>query len=107
MVYVVPAQTGRVQLRSDTTAYLKGLTESSPSSKIESEPSDLTVGGAPALLTRFTSDSPYQEQRETDVVLTIDRGANMLVFIFVSPSAQFQGLEESFKKVSQSMRYSK
>jgi hypothetical protein len=25
----------------------------------------------------------------------------------VSPSAQFQGLEESFKKVSQSMRYSK
>jgi hypothetical protein len=43
MVYVVPAQTGRVQLRSDTTAYLKGLTESSPSSKIESEPSLRTL----------------------------------------------------------------
>lgn len=107
MVYVVPAQTGHVQLRNDTAAYLKGLTEASPNVKTELEPSDLTVGGAPALLTRLSSDSPYQEQRETDVVLTIDRGANMLVFIFVSPSAQFQALEQSFKKVSQSMRFSK
>jgi Zn-dependent protease with chaperone function len=106
MVYVVPAQTGRVQLRDDTAAYLKGLTEASPNVKTESEPSDLTVGGAPALLTRFSSESPYQEQRETDVVLTIDRGANMLVFIFVSPSAQFGDLEQSFKKVSQSVRFS-
>ena len=46
-----------------------------------------------------------QEQRETDVVLTVDRGASMLVFIFVSPSAQFQDLEQSFKKVSQSVRF--
>jgi hypothetical protein len=106
MVYVVPAQTGRVQLRDDTATYLKGLTEASPNVKTESEPSDLTVGGAPALLTRFSSESPYLEQRETDVVLTIDRGANMLVFIFVSPSAQFEDLEQSFKKVSQSVRFS-
>ena len=107
MVYVVPAQTGRVQLRDDTAIYLKGLAESSPNVKTESEPSEVTVGGAPALLTRLSSDSPYQEQRETDVVLTIDRGPNMLVFIFVSPSAQFQALEQSFKKVRQSMRFSK
>jgi hypothetical protein len=106
MVYVVPAQTGRVQLRDDTAAYLKGLTGAGPNVKTESEPSELTVGGAPALLTRISSESPYQEQRETDVVLTVDRGANMLVFIFVSPSAQFQDLEQSFKKVSQSVRFS-
>jgi Zn-dependent protease with chaperone function len=105
MVYLVPAQAGHVQLRDDTAAYLKQLTKSSPNVKTESEPSDLTVGGAPALLTRFSSDSPYQEQRETDVVLTVDRGASMLVFIFVSPSAQFQDLEQSFKKVSQSVRF--
>jgi hypothetical protein len=107
MVYVVPAQTGRVQLQNDTAAYLKKLRESSLNVKTESEPSDLTVGGAPALFTRLTSDSPYQEQRETDVVLTVDRGANMLVFIFVSPSAQFQDLELSFKKVIQSVRFSR
>jgi hypothetical protein len=71
MVYLVPAQAGHVQLRDDTAAYLKQLTKSSPNVKTESEPSDLTVGGAPALLTRFSSDSPYQEQRETDVVLTV------------------------------------
>jgi hypothetical protein len=66
---------------------------------------ELTVGGSPALMTRLSSDSPYQEQRETDVVLTIDRGANLAVFILVAPSAQYQSLEASFKKVSQSVRF--
>jgi Zn-dependent protease with chaperone function len=107
MVYIVPAQNGRVQLPKDTASYLKGLAGSSPNVKTEAEPTDLTVGGAPALLTRLSSDSPYQEQRETDVVLTIDRGANLLVFIFVAPSAQYQSLEQSFKKVSQSVRFSR
>lgn len=106
MAYIVPAQNGHVQLLKDTNAYLKGLAGSSPNVKTEAEPSDLTIGGAPALLTRLSSDSPYEAQRETDVVLTIDRGAKMLVLIFVSPSAQFQSLEQSFKKVSQSVRFS-
>jgi len=106
MAYVVPTQNGRVELLKDTNAYLRTLAAASPNVKTEAEPAELTVAGAPALMTRLTSDSPYIEQRETDVVLTIDRGAKMLVFIFVAPSAQFQSLEQSFKKVSQSMRFS-
>jgi beta-barrel assembly-enhancing protease len=105
MVYVVPALNGRVQLPKDTAAYLKGLAGSNPNVKTEGEPTELTVGGTPAMLARLSSESPYQEQRETDVVLTIDRGASMLVFLFVAPSAQYQSLEPSFKKVSQSVRF--
>jgi Zn-dependent protease with chaperone function len=105
MVYLVPALNGRVQLPKDTAAYIKGLAGSSPSVKTEGEAMELTVGGSPALMTRLSSDSPYQEQRETDVVLTIDRGANLAVFILVAPSAQYQSLEASFKKVSQSVRF--
>jgi hypothetical protein len=67
----------------------------------------LTAGGSAALMTRLTSDSPYREQRETDIVITIDRGTEMLVFVFVSPSAQFEVLERSFKKISQSLRFSR
>lgn len=106
MAYVVPSQNGRGQLLEDTNAYLKELAGASGNFKTESEPAGLTVDGAPALETRLSSDSPYQAERETDVVLTIDRGANMIVFIFVSPSAQFSTLEQSFKKVSQSVRFS-
>ncbi len=107
MTYVVPARNGRVELLKDTQAYLRGLAESGPNFKPETEPSELTIGGAQALLTRLSSDSPYQEQRETDVVITIDRGASLLVFIFVAPSTQFPVLEASFKKVSQSVRFSR
>ena len=106
MLYRVPAQNGRVQLARDTASYLKGLVASNANVRTETEPAELTAGGSPALMTRLSSDSPYREQRETDIVLTIDRGAEMLVFIFVSPSAQFQALEGSFKKVSQSLRFS-
>ena len=106
MAYVLPAKDGRVQLLSDTTAYLKGLAGSSPNVRTEAEPSSITVSGSPALLTRLTSDSPYKQQRETDVVLTIDRGSKLLVLIFVSPTAQYSTLEQCFKKVSQSVRFS-
>jgi Zn-dependent protease with chaperone function len=107
LVSHVPAQNGRVQLAGDTAAYLKGLAASSPNVRIEAEPSELTAGGSAALMTRLTSDSPYREQRETDIVITIDRGTEMLVFVFVSPSAQFEVLERSFKKISQSLRFSR
>jgi Zn-dependent protease with chaperone function len=107
MVFVVPAQDGRVELPKDTSGYLKGLIASSPNMKIDSEPSELILNGVPALLTCLSSDSPYQEQRETDNVLTFDLGAHMLVFVFVSPSAQFQALQQSFKTLTQSVRISR
>ena len=105
LVYRVPAQNGRVQLAQDTAAYLKGLASSSASVQTEGAQVELTTGGSPALMTRLSSVSPYQSQRETDIVITIDRGPEMVVFIFVSPTAQYQVLEQSFKKVSQSVRF--
>ena len=106
MLYRVAPQNGRVQLAKDTAVYLKGLAASSANVQTDAEPVELTAGGSAALLTRLSSDSPYRDQRETDVVLTIDRGSEMLVFIFVSPVGQFQAFERSFKKVSQSLRFS-
>ena len=107
MVYVVPALNGRVQLLKDTNAYVKALAGSSANAKVDGEPSDLTVGGSSALMTRLSSESPYQGQRETDAILTVDRGANMLAIIFVSPTAQFLSLEQCFKKASQSVKFSR
>lgn len=107
IVSVVPAASGRVQLQKDTDAYLKSLVGSSTSMRTESGPSNLTIGGVPALMTRLNSNSPFQGQRETDIVFTIDRGANMVVLICVSPTAQLPALESSFKKLSQSVRFSR
>lgn len=104
---VVPAPSGRVRLQEDTEVYLKSLAGSSTSMRTEAGPSSLTIGGAPALMTRLTSDSPFQGQRETDIVFAIDRGTNMVVLICVSPAAQFPALEPSFKTLSQSVRFSR
>jgi beta-barrel assembly-enhancing protease len=104
---VVPATSGRVRLQEDTEAYLKSLAGSSTSMRTEAGPSSLTVGGASALMTRLSSDSPFHGQRETDIVFVIDRGTNMVVLICVSPTAQFPALEPSFKKLSQSVRFSR
>lgn len=103
----LPASSGRVQLQADTDAYLKSLVGSSAGMRTETGSTSLTIGGAPALMTRLSSDSPFQGQRETDIVFTIDRGTNMMVLICVSPTAQLQTLEPSFKKLSQSVRFSR
>jgi Zn-dependent protease with chaperone function len=107
LVSHVSARNGdRIQLVSDTAAYLKGLASFSPNVKTDTGPAELTVAGSAALLTRLSSDSPYQAQRERDMVITIDRGAEMLVLVFVAPSAQFEVLEPNFKKIIESLRFS-
>jgi Zn-dependent protease with chaperone function len=97
---------GRVQLASDTAAYLKGLASSSPNVVTDSGPAESTVGGSAALVTRLSSDSPYRAQREKDIVITVDRGAELLVFVLVAPLAQFEALEPDFEKIIQSLRFS-
>jgi predicted Zn-dependent protease len=106
LVNRVAAANGKIQLARDTAEYLRGLTSSNSDVRTEAEPTELTVGGSPAMMARLSSKSPYRDQRETDVVITIDRGSQMVVIVFVAPTAQFQTLEPSFKKVSQSLRFS-
>jgi predicted Zn-dependent protease len=95
----------RVNLEQDTQALIKGLAQNNSNVKIEGQPERITVGGSPALVTRMTSDSPYANTRETDVVITVDRGESLLYLICIAPQPDFARFEPSFQNMVRSIRF--
>jgi phage tail tape-measure protein len=108
IVDAVPARNGSVDLPGDTKAYLQNLAQSGHNVKTESEPAELTAGDSAALATRLSSDSPYAGgRREIDMVVTVDRGATMVVLTCVAPAAQFTHIEDAFQALIRSLRFNR
>ena len=107
IMYIVKPAGASVNLRDDTAAYVNGVIEHNPSARVEAQSASLTVGESPALLTRLSSDSPFFGKRETDVVLSVDRGSSMVVFVFVAPTARYKDIEGVFQRVSQSVTFTR
>jgi hypothetical protein len=105
LVSVHPAERGRVNLTEDTAAYLQKLAQSTPNVKLDGRPEQAVAGGAPALLTRLVSDSPYIGHKETDLVLTVDRGDSLLAFVFIAPQLESRILQDIYRTTIQSMRF--
>ncbi len=95
----------RVNLRQDTEQLIRQLAQNNSNVKLESQPESITVAGSPALVTRLTSDSPYANNRETDVVITIDRGNALFYLICIAPEPDFQRLEPGFQSMVRSIRF--
>ena len=66
----------------------------------------LSVESSPALVTTLTSDSPYQDQIETDVLLTVDRPQGVFYMMFIAPQSEYSGLRETFDEMIRSIRFS-
>ncbi len=96
---------GRVNLEQDTQALLKGLAQNNSNVRVETQPEQITVGGSPAMVTRLSSDSPYANTRETDVVITVDRGNALFYLISIAPQADFGRFEPVFQNMVRSIRF--
>jgi hypothetical protein len=66
----------------------------------------VTVEGSPGLVTTLTSDSPFQGQTETDVLLTLSRPQGLFYMIFIAPQADFRNLQSTFDEMVRSIRFS-
>lgn len=95
----------KVNLQQDTEQLIRSLAQNNTNVKLESRPESITVAGSPALVTRMTSDSPYANNRETDVVITVDRGNTLFYLICIAPQGDFQRLEPGFQNMVRSLRF--
>lgn len=105
MVGAAQPKSGQVDLRRDTEQLLKAFAQGNTGMKLEAQPSELTVGGSRALATRLSSPSPYPNERETDVVITIDRGNAVYYMVFIAPQSQWSRLEPMYQSVTKSVRF--
>jgi Zn-dependent protease with chaperone function len=95
----------KIDLQNDTGLLLQNLAKGNAGMKMESEPQQITVGGARALVTRLSSDSPYPNTREANVVVTVDRGNSLFYMIFVAPLNDYQRWEPAFQNVVRSVKF--
>jgi len=100
-----PAQGGRVDLNRDTQTLLKGLAQSNSGMQVTGQGIQATIGGLPALVTRLSSDSPYKGIKETDVVITIDRGTSLVYLICIAPEPDYSRFEPVFQQMTRTIRF--
>lgn len=95
----------QVSLDQDTQALVKSLVQNNSNMRVEGQAERTTVSGAPALVTRLSSDSPYANTRETDVLITVERGQSLFYLICIAPQTDFPRLEPAFQSMVRSIRF--
>lgn len=105
-LYISAARSrSRVNLEQDTQTLVRSLAQNNSNVRLDSQPERITVAGSPALVTRLSSDSPYANTRETDVLITVDRGNTLFYLICIAPQSDFPKLEPMFQDVVRSIRF--
>jgi len=98
-------QGGQVNLDRDTQAFLQQVSQSNQNVKVEQQPQKIVIDGSNAYVTTLSSESPFPNTREIDVVITVDRGSALYYFIFVSPQNDYQRFESVYQSVARSIRF--
>jgi hypothetical protein len=65
----------------------------------------IQVAGQPALLSTLYSRSPYRNEHEVDVLVTVVRPRALFYAVFIAPESQFDGVQQIFEKIVESIRF--
>lgn len=106
MIAQAPPSGQRIDLRKDTQTLLQQFSQGNPSMKSEGQPQSGKVDGKNALLTRVSNESAFKGTREIDVILTVDRGDSLFYAVFIAPESEMSKVENVFKQMLNSIRFS-
>ncbi len=98
-------QDGKGNLQRDTTALIKQLGSSQVRQTANSK--SVKVAGQNAFLTPMESQSPYQGQREIDMLLTIARPEALFYIVFISPESEWANTQKTYDAVVASLKFTK
>jgi len=102
--YLAPER-GRADLERDTDALIRKFERENPEMRSGRETRVIQVAGETALLSTLYSRSPYRNEREVDVVVTVARPRGLFYAVFIAPQSQFDSFQPSFEKIVQSVRF--
>jgi hypothetical protein len=101
-----PPNESSTDLQRETQELIKNLQQSNASMKPSGSKSrGTTVDGQPALVTTLYSDSPYQGQREVDMLVTVARPQGLYYLVFIAPQNEFQQVQKTYEDMLQSVRF--
>lgn len=65
----------------------------------------IRVDGQLALVTTLYSSSPYQGQREVDMLVTVSRPQGLFYIVFIAPESEFSQVQKSYEEMLKSVRF--
>ena len=98
-------ESGRVDLQRDTERLVRQLQQSNPGMRVSGESSKSRAGGAECLVTTLISASPYQGEKETDVLVTVARSDGLVYLVFACPQSQYRNVEGMLQEMLRSIRW--
>jgi predicted Zn-dependent protease len=105
IIFGSASKQAQTSLAQATQAFVQNLAKSNADMRVDAQAQQYTIGGSPALVTRLSSESPYQNLREVDVLITIDRGNSMAYMICVSPESDYQRMEPVFQQATRTLQF--
>lgn len=96
---------GKVNLDQDTRQLLQGMAQQNAGMQVVEQPQNITVAGSPARVTKLKSQSPFANNTEIDVVITVDRGSSLFYVVCVAPEADYARFEPVYQQMIRSLRF--
>ncbi|HBY61116.1 MAG TPA: hypothetical protein DEH78_14940 [Solibacterales bacterium] len=103
-----PPQGRRVDLNRDTQDLIRQLQQTNADMTPAREGSRrASVDGNQALITTLYSRSPFEGQREVDMLVTVARPDRLFYLVFIGPEGDFGKLQGAYEEVLRSVRFSR
>ena len=93
-------------LKGATDELVQGFVQGSQGQmKVTGQSQEIQVDGQQALMVQLSGPSPYQGQREKDVLITLPMQGQVLFMVFAAPESKFGEMEPVFQEMVRSFRF--
>jgi|SRR5215469_1987692 len=96
---------GPGELERDTDSLIRQFERANAEMRTGRSARRIQVVGEPALLSTLYSRSPYRNEREVDVLVTVARPRGLFYAVFIAPESQFDAVQQIFEKIVESIRF--
>ncbi len=103
--YYLP-ESNSIDLSRDTRALINQLQSKNRGMRVANSSRSITAGGASALLTELTSQSPYANESEVDLLITVARPEGLFYAVLITPRSQYKNVRPVFQRMLESIRFS-
>lgn len=97
-------ESGSVDLAQDTQAFIRQLASSNPDVRAERSET-AAIGGKRALVTTLHNRSPFPNETEVDLLVTVARPDRLFYFIFIAPQSEFDEVRGIYNQMIASIQF--
>jgi Zn-dependent protease with chaperone function len=98
-------QSKDAELERDTQVVIRRLRQANPDMRIGRVARTIEVANQTALLNTLYSRSPYQNEEEVDVLVSVARTEGLFYMVFIAPKSEFEQIQGTFEDIVRSVRF--